>query len=167
LGFLATGRNDEYAISLRGQGIDSIRFRRSVDPVPLEPAEWAEWDAIATFTENRGKSLGFDVTRVSIPRSKPYYYRLAVGRSGRVWVLRHAKAVKTEPVPHFGSPDRPPLTWVEPPTFDVFESDGTFRGPVVLPLNFDAHEFHGDKIWGVHTDNEGVERVVRLRIQGS
>ena len=67
-------------------------------------------------------------------------------------------------------PDDPgsePVTWEDPPRFDVFEADGTYLGAVSPPDGFtDSGDpvFDGDHVWAVAVDELGVERVVRYRI---
>lgn len=165
LGFLVVGRNDEYRIELRRR-TGSVYLERDVDPVVLGAEEKKQWDALAGFVVARGEQLGFDVERVTIPDSKPFFSAVFAGGDGSIWVRRYTEAIQTLPAPHFGAPGRPPVTWVEVPTFDVFEPDGRFRGSVTFPMNTRPLVFDEDQVWGVHTDDQGVERVVRFRLSG-
>jgi hypothetical protein len=58
----------------------------------------------------------------------------------------------------------PLLTWREPWTYDVFEPDGTFLGSAVVPELFNPVVIRGEQLWGTRTDEEGVQRVLRLRV---
>lgn len=165
LGFLVVGRNDEYRIDVR-RPAGSVYLERNAEPIALGPEERTQWETLADFLVMRGEQLGFDVERVTIPDVKPFFWGIFTGIEGRIWVLRHVEAMEAPPAPHFGAPDRPPVTWVEPPTFDVFEPDGMFRGSIVLPMNTRAYVFREDQIWGVQTNDEGVEQVVRFRVSG-
>ncbi len=44
------------------------------------------------------------------------------------------------------------------------DPDGTFLGSVVVPELFRPFVFRGEQVWGSLTDDEGVERIVRLRV---
>lgn len=104
------------------------------------------------------------------PENKPYYHQLIVGRGGRLWVwpghLRVPIKVGTNPVR---------TTWVDPTTgtFDVFESDGRFLGPVLLPdgvvyewhPGYEAPFFAGDTVWMVRRDSLDVRYIDRMLIE--
>jgi hypothetical protein len=165
LGFLVVGRNDEYRIEVRRPS-GRVYLERDVDPVALGPQERTQWEALADFVVMRGERLGFSVERVRIPDTKPFFSGVFAGVDGLIWVRRHVEAIQTPPAPHFGAPDRPPVTWVEPPVFDVFEPDGRFRGSVRLPMNTRPYVFGENQVWGVQTDSDGVEQIVRFRLSG-
>lgn len=48
--------------------------------------------------------------------------------------------------------------------WDVFHRDGRFLGALDLPEGFAPRRVQGDVIYGVHQDDLGVQRVVRLRV---
>jgi hypothetical protein len=165
LGSLVVGRNDVYDIRIQPPVGEPSHLIRHLESVSLIDEERAEWEAFATFLNERSQRAGLRVRDYEpIPDTKPYFRGIYAGDDGRIWVLRHVEAVKGEPAPHHGDPNRPPLTWIEPTTFDVFESAGDFLGSVVLPPNTRALAFRGDRVWGVRTDGDGVERVVQLRV---
>ena len=100
-----------------------------------------------------------------MPEQKPFFREIYVGEDGRIWIYRYVAAEKrTDVQPLPDRPERSLLTWREPWTYDVFEPDGTFLGSVVVPELFRPYVFRGLQIWGAHTDDDGVERVVRLRV---
>lgn len=166
LGYVVTGRNDAYDIELR-KPEGALHLRRDLEPAAVGPEEQGEWEAFRQSIIQRSRSQGIDpqYDPDSVPDTKPFFRDIQVGEDGRVWVWRYVAAEKrddVEPLPD--RPERPLLTWREPWTYDVFEPDGTFLGSVVVPELFQPLVLHGDRIWGSLTDEDGVERVVRLRV---
>lgn len=51
--------------------------------------------------------------------------------------------------------------------FDVFEPDGTLMWVVTLPSNTYVHARRGKMLWASQTDDLGVTRVLRLRVDPS
>jgi hypothetical protein len=136
-----------------------------VAPVPVGGEEHAEWEAFRQTLVERARARGADTEYEPIPGVKPVFRQLYVGEGGRIWVFRYVAAEKRddiEPLPD--RPERPLLTWREPWTYDVFDPDGTFLGSVVVPEGLQPFVFRGEQIWGSLTDDDGVERVVRLRV---
>jgi len=167
LGYMVVGRNDRYEVELqRPEG--SITIGRDLDAVPIAGEELEEWNAFRAYTLVLNANGDFEYA--PLPSTKPFFKGLEVGLDGRIWVHRYVEAVKRDDVQQLPEipgrpPNRPLLTWREPTTYDVFEPDGTFLGTVVLPDDITPHVFRGDHIWGVHLDADGVERVVRLRVE--
>jgi len=163
-GYLVTGRNDAYDIEVRHPE-GTIHLRRDVEPAPVDSDEQAEWEAFRQSLVERAQARDRDTRYEPIPDVKPFFRRFWVGDDGRIWVFRYVTAYKRddiEPLPE--RPERPLLTWREPWTYDVFEPDGTFLGSVAVPETLVPFVFRGDRIWGALADEEGVERVVRLRV---
>lgn len=164
LGYLAVGRNHRYDIELQ-KPEGSLHLRRDLAPVLVLPEERAEWNAFRDVVVRRQAERGMSFEVLPIPTEKPFFRELYAGDDGRIWVFRYVTAVEREDIePQPGSPDRPLLTWREPFTYDVFEPDGTFLGSVVLPDRFTPMMIRGELLWGVHSDDEGVQRVLRLRV---
>jgi len=164
LAYLVTGRNDVYDIELR-KPEGTVHLTREVAPVPVGGEEHAEWEAFRQTLVERARARSRDTEYEPIPEVKPFFRQLYVGEDGRIWVFRYVAAEKRddiEPLPD--RPERPLLTWREPWTYDVFDPDGTFLGSVVVPDGLQPFVFRGEQIWGSLTDDDGVERVVRLRV---
>lgn len=166
LGYVVTGRNDVYDIELRGAE-ETVHVRRDLDPIAVRPEERAEWEAFrqTLVDRNRARNRDVDFDPDPIPNVKPFFRDIYVGEDGRIWVSRFVAAEKrldVEPLPD--RPERPLLTWREPWTYDVFEPDGTFLGSVVVPELFRPFVFRGERIWGALVGEDGVERVIRLRV---
>ena len=164
LGYLVTGRNDVYDIELR-KPEGTVHLTRDVERSPVGREEQAEWELHRQSLIQRNRAKGGDNVYEPIPDEKPFFREIHVGEDGRIWVFRYVTAEKRhdiEPLPE--RPERSLLTWREPWTYDVFEPDGTFLGSALVPESFFPHVFRGERIWGVHADIEGVERVLRLRV---
>jgi len=160
-GYLAVGRNERYNIELQKPG-GAVYLTRDLDPAPVLREEHAEWSA---FRESFIQNSQSDIEVVPIPWEKPFYREIRAGKEGRIWVFRYVTATKRDDIePIARRPDRPVLTWREPTTYDVFEPDGTFLGTLVLPDDFEPHVFRGRHIWGTCVEEDGVEKVVRLRV---
>lgn len=163
-GYLVTGRNDVYDIEIRNPE-GAVHLRRDVEPAPVSSEEQAEWEAFRQSLVERARSRNRDTRYEPIPDMKPFFRQIWVGEDGRIWVFRYVAAEKRqdiEPLPE--RPERTLLTWRERWTYDAFEPDGTFLGSVVVPETLRPFVFRGDRIWGALTDDDGVERVVRLRV---
>ena len=163
LGYPVTGRTDAYDIELRKPD-GTVHVRRDLAPVPLASDERAEWEVFRRGILAQQRAMNDDQEADPIPSVKPFFRDLWVGDDGRIWVWRYVAAEKRddiEPVPE--QPDRPLLTWREPWTYDVFEPDGTLLGSVVVPERLRPFAFRGDRIWGAIIDEDGIEKVVRLR----
>jgi hypothetical protein len=60
--------------------------------------------------------------------------------------------------------------WRAPQVFDLFDPDGAYRGTVELPFDMEPKQTNGTlaeggpslRLYAVHTDELGVERVVVL-----
>jgi hypothetical protein len=163
-GYLVVGRNDQYRIEMQ-KATGTVVISRDLDRIELESEEHEEWIAFRERVRSMLAQRGAPEAKVNeIPRRKPFFRSIYAAEDGRLWVLRYAVASKRhdiEPVP--GSPGRPLLTWREASTYDVFDSDGVFLGPVVFPNEFRPHVFRGLHAWGVHAEPE-AERIVRLRV---
>ena len=164
LGYVVTGRNDVYDIELR-KPEGTVHLTRDVTPVPVGGEEQAEWEAFRQSLVLRERARGRETEFEPIPDVKPFFRGIYVGQEGRIWIFRYVAAEKRSDIEHLlDRPERPLLTWREPWTYDVFEADGSFLGSVVVPERLRPFVFRDDRIWGAGTDDDGVERVVRLRV---
>jgi hypothetical protein len=164
LGYLVTGRNDRYDIELRDPA-DTVHLRRNLPRPQVNPEERAEWEAFRELIYQGNLESGREFNVDPVPYEKPYFRGLFAAEDGRIWVRRYVEAEKRDDIlPSPDDPDRPVLTWREPVTYDVFEPDSTFLGPVVLSDRFTPMMIRGELLWGVHSDDEGVQRVLRLRV---
>jgi hypothetical protein len=106
-----------------------------------------------------------------IPKNKPAFSGLYVGKNGRIWVLRDGPAYEVEDADFDPTdPDDVEINWEQDRSFDVFESDGTFLGTVSIPRDMATSPtpvFGTDFIWAVTRDDTDVQRIVRYRIHSS
>lgn len=176
-GRFLTGFSSQYRLDLaRDDGV--LRIERAVPPVRVTDAERSH------LRERIGHAMrntepGWSWNGPPIPEHKPFFTGLHAGRDGRIWVRVSTEGRRVENEDH--DPDdqgSEPVTWEDPPRFDVFEADGTYLGAVSPPDGFtDSGDpffdgdhvwavpvFDGDHVWAVAVDELGVERVVRYRI---
>ena len=59
----------------------------------------------------------------------------------------------------------PKSNWWEPPTFDIFEPDGSYYGTVELPINANFKDAKGNKVVAVLTGNMGEEYVAQFSLR--
>lgn len=161
MGYLVTGRTDLYDIELR-KPEGTVHLRRELEPVAVVPEEQAEWEALRQDFLEQMRARGINAPLDPVAEQKPFFREIHAGQDGRVWILRHVAAEKRTDIEL--ASDQPVLTWREPPTYDVFQPDGTFLGSVSMPELLRPLAFRGDKVWGALIDEEGIERVVRLRV---
>ena len=50
--------------------------------------------------------------------------------------------------------------------WDVFDDQGRYLGPLMMPLRFQPIQFRGDAIYGIQRDELDVQYVVKLRVDG-
>jgi len=152
LGYLITGRNTEYEIILHKPDGD-VFIHRDYDPIQVtdeEKSQWLNW-------------VDYYNVKHQIPDVKPPYKKIMTDMEGRIWIWRYAEAIYTEEniAPHFG----PESNWWEPPTFDVFNPDGTFHARVVLPLRANYFEARENHVWALVKGEFDEQYVVRYRLE--
>lgn len=166
-GRFLTGLSAGYRIDLaRDDGV--LRIERSYDPVPVSVGE-RDYARESLVRRIRFTVPDWKWDGPGIPDRKPVFNQLLSGRDGRIWVRLATLGRRVENENH--DPENPlsePVTWEESTRYDVFEPDGTYLGVVVPPDGFAAFPdpvFDGDHVWAVTTDELGVQRVVRYRIE--
>ena len=146
-----------------------LRISHRRDPV-IEPSKVTKSFVEQAETSIRGTGRDWSWKGPEPPEQKPYYHRLLVGRSGRLWVWPGHPRVPWQ------SPELPGKTfWLEPTTgtFDVFETDGRFLGQVPLPEGvayrwgppYEEPFFAGDTVWMVRRDSLDVLHIDRMLIE--
>ncbi len=166
-GHFLTGLSTAYRIELaRDDGV--LRIERNQDPVAASDAERA-YQRDLTVAGIRRSLPGWDWDGPAIPSRKPFFRALRAGRDGRIWVRLSTEGRPVDNPDH--DPDDPAsfaVIWEEDTRYDVFEPDGTYLGVVIAPdefTSFPAPVFGSDHVWAVTEDEQGVQRVVRYRIQ--
>lgn len=166
-GHFLTGLSTAYRIELaRDDGV--LRIERNQDPVAASDAERA-YQRDLTVAGIRRSLPGWDWDGPAIPSRKPFFRALRAGRDGRIWVRLSTEGRPVDNPDH--DPDDPAsfaVIWEEDTRYDVFEPDGTYLGVVIAPdefTSFPVPVFGSDRVWAVTEDEQGVQRVVRYRIQ--
>jgi hypothetical protein len=128
-------------------------IRRTADPVAISSAARQEYESASLELE----SIRDDPERIAAVRAAwdsigrmdywPAIRKLAVDNDGFLWVLR------------YGSVD-------QHQQFDVFHPDGAFLGTVRLPSDMSVEEIRDGMVWGVLTDELGVQTIKGYEIQG-
>lgn len=153
MGYLITGRNDEYSFTLLYPDSTKKEIRRNFEPVEIKPEEKKQWEAWVRY---------YDVVN-TMKETKPAYKDILTDSQGRIWVHRYVEAEYTELNigPHFGPESR----WWEPPTFDVFLPDGFYHATVILPMNVKFFDAKDNRVWALLKGEYGEPYVARFRLE--
>jgi hypothetical protein len=162
LGYMVVGVTDDYSFEIRRPAGPTVRIERAYEPVSFAPEERAEWQAVLDWF----KQADYPVDIGSVPDRKLPYGSFLADERGRIWVRLHVTARKDETVesPSEGSNGPPPISWVEPNVYDVFEPDGTYLGEVRFPWRTTPLVVRGDTAWGVRRGELDEQYIVRLVI---
>jgi len=164
-GYPVGGVSDRYAVELR-KPEGTLRIEKRAEPVAVHPEERAQHEARRQhMIRTQGEFLSAEPP--PIPRQKPFFRGIYAGEDGTIWVHRHQEAALREPDPGRPepSPDAPPpVDWVEPTVFDVFEPDGTYLGRVPVPPRTSLRTFTTDVVWATRQGDFDELYLVRLRV---
>ncbi len=167
LGYVVSGRNDNYVLHLIEGGEVTGEIHGSYEPVPIVGEEREQWEAWTRYNEGRSAPTGFvnapPMKFHEVPEYKPAFKEIYVGSDGLIWVQRYVEAARREAGSE-AEGDRPPFRWREPPVFDVFEPGGRLLGSVALPPGTYVHARRGKVLWASQADDQDVIRVLRLRV---
>jgi hypothetical protein len=162
-GDLVVGVNDRYAFEIRKRDGSVVRVEKAWEAVPMHPEERAELEARNEWVRRNDQG---DVPPV--PHTKPAYSGFSIGGDGRIWVRVRSRSEKVDPgpppVPRGGQPPAPQVSWREPVIYDVFESDGTYLGPIQLPPRVTLRAHAGDEVWAAVRGEFDEQYVVRYRL---
>ena len=177
-GGLLYGRNDEYRIRRYDADGNLTRiFEMPFEAEPVGEAERAVVEAVV-LEWMRGQGMPESVLEntssfIRFAASFPAFHRFVRGPRGTLWVqgvIRPSELPDASQLnaifdnldafltdPHLG---------VGSGTWDVFDADGRFLGPVTMPTGFRPLKFTDDAVYGVWRGELGVEYVVRLKVVG-
>jgi len=162
-GDLVTFDGARYAIDIHRRDGTVLRLSRAALPVPVTAGERAAEEARIT-ARFRQFSPTWSWDGEPIPDTKPPIDWLHTAQDGAIWVR---VAQPGTPLPDSARVKGARSFIREPIVFDVFESDGRYRGQVHAPDGFQLapHPILGaDKVWAVIQDENGVNFVVRFGI---
>jgi len=166
LGYIVAGLNTDYRFQFRRRDGKVTRIEMDHAPVRFGAEERAELDAANDWmVKNRGQFLSNQV--LPTPPTKPAFSGFDIGDDGQIWVQVHVPAVKVALDPdEKPDPGRlPPAAWQEPPTFDVFQPDGTYLGRIRMPDRVSLVAHRGDEVWGTTTGESGELYLLRYRLK--
>jgi len=168
-GEIVYGCPSEYVVDRLQPDGSLLRIVHQRDPMVEPPEVRSSFVEVYEIFNSRGGN-DWSWRGPEPPERKPYYHRLIVGRHGRLWVWPgHLRQPVPNPMPPFSD------VWVDPRTgtFDVFDPEGRFLGPVQLPegITYQWHPgtqapfFAGDTVWMVRQDSLNVHYIDRMEIQ--
>lgn len=171
-GRVATGKNHEYSLSLHaanasGEGVGRVEriVRRTLRPAPVTEGHQNEMRAIfRRGLEESGQPLPPEfvdqfLASVQFAPTWPALAALIAGPEGTLWV-QVVDAGRLEGL----TPEALQAGAFGSRTWDVFDAEGAYLGAVRVPEGFAALRFVGENLYGIHADDLGVQRVLRLRL---
>jgi hypothetical protein len=162
-GRVVRGTNDVYALSITG-GETPMIVRRDMARQPVsERTERQLRDLFADAFEQQGvpaEMMGPLLQGVNFEPHWPSLASVLSGPDGTLWVQRidPDEAMEELTIEDFQSGNLGSRDW------DVFDAEGTYLGVVGMPEGVVPFRFRGSHLYGVHHDEVGVQRVVRLRL---
>lgn len=87
------------------------------------------------------------------PELLPALTGLVASQAGEVWVGEYTPGQLTMGVAYLGRPPQPRRRWL------VFDNEGALTAQLMMPEGFRPMAVDQDMVWGVHTDELGVESV--------
>jgi hypothetical protein len=158
-GYFVVGVSREYSLEAhRPDGV--LIIRRDVEALPVDSEEAEAVRRLFEWMERQ--PMYSPPAGEWIPSVMPPFRGIKVGSDGRIWVRRNTHPIQI-PVEE-NDLGQPPVGWVQPFAYDVFEEDGTFLGEIRFPDRFEPHLFGAGHVWGVKRGEFDEEYVVRLSI---
>jgi hypothetical protein len=162
---IVTALNSEYSLNLYDGNGDLVTIiRRTSTPRVITTGEQS------AFRESMMKSFEGQVPpqmaqqiaqNVQFAEHWPVLAQLFAGPENTIWVQR------TDPDAALKSfaegADLQTMT-VGSMNWDVFDASGRFMGALTMPEGFAPRRVVGDSVYGLHNDEFGVQRVMRLRV---
>lgn len=163
---IAFGINTEYSIGLytRDGTLERIIRRASTQ----RPVTEADRDAFLRFLREGMTAQGMPpeqaqqfLDNIAFADFYPAFAALLGGPDGSLWIQRIQTAEDVAAAGgEFDAQD------VGAPTWDVFDAEGRYLGPIELPARFTPLIARGDRLWGIWRDDLDVQHVLRLRVSG-
>jgi len=172
LGYFVGGVSTDYNVDVLRPDGSVLRIGRVIEPVPVQPAEKANSQALTTQNVQR-MVPGWRWNGAAIPDTKPPFRAVLVAEDGRIWVQLSQPG---QPIPEDQRDDpvgpdgsrRVVDEWSEPIAFDVFQPDGRYVGMVRAPDGLGIYPrpvIRGDTMWAIMEDDLGVEQITRLTVR--
>jgi hypothetical protein len=164
-GYEVVGRNSRYTLYRALPDGRTLEIAHTAREVRLGAAERRQWQTLMDYFHSLDKPGAEPFS--PIPSEKPFFRSLWADQDGRIWVQRYASAVH-EPRPRETQQESegpPPLEWVEPPVWDVFDERGQFLGTVTLPAKAQLVAAQGLNVWAIAHGTFGESYLVRYRVK--
>ena len=165
VGPLRTGMTQDYRIELRG-GDGSI-IGIITKPAPARPVSSGDLDRFRGLMREALDRMGLSpsaidrqINNMSFGTSFPAFNQLMVGPEGTTLVQQIALLSEIETLDLSEEMSRR----LGAPTWDVFDAEGRFLGPVDLPLRFAPMVWHSDAVYGRWLDELDRAYVVKLNL---
>lgn len=159
--------NPRYRIVVERDGHLMV-IEREVEPVPVEAAERANIEEVVTF-QMRQTDPQWRWNGPAIPDTKAPIQSLSVSPDRKLWVHVYSPGVidSVALAEERREDQGPARVWTERGTMDVFGEDGVFQGRVTMPQRASTwmYSAYGNHVWGVQTDELGVQQLVRWRVE--
>jgi hypothetical protein len=167
-GRLLSGRSDEGAIVLRGNGAQPssrvIRFSISEDPIGAEEEAFLLDLAVESVRVNQPgcteETLDAVRAATTLPERAPLLAGIMVSPGGDIWVHRAKpvlsmglEALRIGSAAGYGG-DR----------WDILNTEGLLRAQVRLPKGFSPRQFAGPWLYGVIEAPAGMDTPARVRV---
>jgi hypothetical protein len=126
----------------------------------------ADKSAMVELLRIKLRSIGGDASfadspQVEAPAQFPAITAVRAGPQGTMWVQLMGPVESIDPMA-INAPDR--ADFLGGSTWHVLDSSGVFRGAIELPRRFRIFRMTDSAIYGAARDDDGVERIVRLRL---
>lgn len=166
-GRLAWMRGDRFEIFDEPADGTLVRLIRDWERVPVGREERAEWQEHADYIRSSGNPLVDPDDEWTIPTMKPVVRSFWTDQDGRFWIRRHVAAIKRDPPERDpADPRPPPLSWVEPRSYDVVEPSGRLLGTVRLKVGQSPATATGDRLLVTTRGPLGVPVLIQYRLSG-
>ncbi|HRP09122.1 MAG TPA: 6-bladed beta-propeller, partial [Gemmatimonadales bacterium] len=154
----------KYQLIIARKSGKPVVIRRELSPVSVGDDE-RQYEERRITHGLRYTEPDWRFTGPPIPTTKAPIQSMLISRDGRIWV-RVATPSELIPeaeieLPRDSLAPIPRHRW--PVEYEVFASDGRFLGRVALPINATLIEADGNQVWGLDTDENGLQAVTRWR----
>lgn len=131
---------------------------------PITPADKAAMvELLRTKLQAIGGDASFaDSPQVEAPTEFPAITAVRAGPQGTMWVQVMGPVESIDPMA-INAPDR--ADFLGGSTWHVLDSSEKFMGAIELPKRFRIFRMRDDAIYGAARDDNGVERILKLRIE--
>jgi hypothetical protein len=162
------GMNSEFSIEMRDAAGQPVRIvRLPYERKPVTDADQRTFlDMMRELFSTQGvppQALDQLTSMIQFAEFYPAYANVMGGPDNTMWVQRVRTAAEAEASGESFNPqqgDSGSRTW------DVFDHEGRYLGPIDMPARFQPMHVEGSNIYGVARDDLDVQYVVKLQLVG-